>query len=165
MRIAVIGTGKVGGTLGTRWAQAGHQIIFGSRDPQAEETQAVLAEAGPNGRATLPHEAVQDSDVLVLALPWPAVRDALTQLGDLSGKTVIDATDALLPKLASLELGTTTSAAEKVAEWAPGAKVVKAFNTVGFSITANPIFGDRSAILSVAPLMVKRRNLAYSIWC
>lgn len=147
MRIAVIGTGNVGGTLGTRWAQGGHQVIFGSRKPQAEDVRAVLSTAGPNSRVATPREAAHSSDVVVLAVPWPAVRDAISELGDLSGKTVVDATNPLQPKLAGLELGTTVSAAEKVAEWAAGAKVVKGFNTVGFNIMANPVLGDKHAVL------------------
>jgi 8-hydroxy-5-deazaflavin:NADPH oxidoreductase len=146
MRIAVIGTGNVGGTLGRRWAQAGHEVTFGARDSRAAETKALLAEAGPNSRTVSPQEAAQNSDILVFAIPWDAVHEVLAQLGDLSGKTVIDATNPLLPKLAGLALGT-TSAAEKMAEWAPGAKVVKAFNTIGFNISANPIFGDKRALL------------------
>ena len=147
MRIAVIGTGNVGGTLGRRWAQGGHQVIFGSRKPQAAATRAVLSEAGPNSRVAAPQEAAQSAEVVVLAVPWPAVREAISELGDLSGKTVVDATNPLLADLSGLELGVTNSAGEKVAEWARGAKVVKAFNTIGFNIMANPVFGDRRAPL------------------
>lgn len=147
MRIAVIGTGNVGRTLGKRWAQGGHQVIFGSRKPQAEDTRAVLAEAGPNSRVAAPREAAQNADVVLLAVPWPAMRDVLSELGDLSEKTVVDATNPLQPNLAGLELGATNSAGEKVAEWARGAKVVKAFNTIGFNIMANPVFGGNRAPL------------------
>ncbi|HZQ51724.1 MAG TPA: NADPH-dependent F420 reductase [Bryobacteraceae bacterium] len=146
MRIAVIGMGNVGGTLGRRWARGGHQVIFGSRKPQAEETKAVLAEA-PNSRVATPREAAQSAEVVVLAVPWPAVREAISELGDLSGKTVVDATNPVLPDLSGIELGATNSAGEKVAEWARGAKVVKAFNTIGFNIMANPVFGDKHAPL------------------
>ena len=51
MRIAVLGTGDVGGTLGKRWAQKGHQVIFGSRNPHDDKVRELLAEAGPNSRA------------------------------------------------------------------------------------------------------------------
>jgi hypothetical protein len=70
-------------------------------------------------------------------MTWPATQDVLKSLAPLSGKTVIDATNPLLPDLAGLEIGMTTSAGEKVAEWASDAKVVKAFNTIGYNIMAN----------------------------
>ena len=79
--------------------------------------------------------------MLLLATPWPSTKAVLEGLGDLTGKVLINATNPLLPDLSGLEVGTTTSAAEQVAGWARGAKVVKAFNTVGFNIMANPAFG------------------------
>jgi predicted dinucleotide-binding enzyme len=145
MSIGIIGSGNVGGTLGTRWAQAGHQVIFGSRNPGSEEIQQLIAGSGGSqgrpARAASLADAVRSSEVLLLATPWPATKDVLQGLGDLAGKVLIDATNPLLPDLSGLALGTTTSAAEQVAGWAPGAKVVKAFNTVGFNIMADTAFG------------------------
>ena len=77
----------------------------------------------------------------MLATPWQADKEALESLGVLGGKILIDATNPVLPRLKGLEVGTSTSAGELVAGWARGAKVVKAFNTVGFNIMANPAFG------------------------
>lgn len=147
MRIGVIGSGNVGGTLGARWAKNGHGVIFSSRDPGSNEMKRLIEEAGATARAASVSEAAIASEMLLLATPWPAARAALAAAGDLSGKIVIDATNPLLPRLTGLEVGNSTSGAEQVAEWAPRAKVVKAFNTVGFNIMANPRFDGRGALL------------------
>jgi len=141
MQIGIIGAGHVGGALGTRWAQAGHQVIFGSRNPASDDMRQLVAKAGPAARAASLKETVQAAELLLLSTPWKAAQSTIAGLGDLSGKVLIDALNPLLPDLSGLELGTTTSAAEQVARWAPGAKVVKAFNTVGYNIMANPAFG------------------------
>jgi len=141
MTIGIIGSGNVGGALGVGWAQKGHQVIFGSRDPQADDIRQLVATAGKNARAASLADAAQ-AEVLLLAMPWPATKDVLAALGDLSGKTLIDATNPLLQDLSGLALGTTTSGAEQVAGWARGAKVVKAFNTIGNNIMANTAFGS-----------------------
>lgn len=147
MKIGIIGSGNVGGTLGTRWAQGGHSLLFASRNPESEEMRALVAAAGPTARSVTVQEAVAGSDVIVLATPWPATPEILAGAGPLAGKVLIDATNPLLPRLAGLEYGTTTSGAEQVAGWAPGARVVKAFNTVGFNVMANPVFNGAHAVL------------------
>jgi hypothetical protein len=141
MKIGIIGSGNVGGALGTRWAQAGHDVTFGSRNPASDDMRQLVAKAGAAARAASSKEALEVSELLLLATPWPSTKAVLEGLGDLTGKVLIDATNPLLPDLSGLEVGTTTSAAEQVAGWAHGAKVVKAFNTVGFNIMANPAFG------------------------
>ena len=147
MTIGIIGSGNVGGTLGTRWAKAGHDIVYGTRDPQANDIKQLLAQAGGKTRAATLQEAARAGDVLFLAMPWNATQSVLEGLGDLTGKTLIDATNPLRGDLSGLDTGTTTSGGEKVAAWARGAKVVKAFNTVGANIMANPSFGaERPAL-------------------
>ncbi len=146
MNIGIIGSGNVGGALGTRWAQGGHQVVFGSRNPNGDQIQEVVKTAGPKARAATLQDAA-GNDVLLLSTPWPATRQALEGLGSLAGKVLLDATNPLAPNLAGLEYGTTTSNGEMVASWATGAKVVKIFNTVGFNIMANPIFGSDRAVM------------------
>ena len=140
MKIGIIGSGNVGGTLGSRWAKNGHKVVFASRTPDSEEMKKRVAEAGPTASSATSKDAVAQSDTLLLATPWPATEQILKSLGDLSGKILIDATNPLLPDLSGLEIGTTSSAGERVAQWAKDAKVVKAFNTVGYNIMANPKF-------------------------
>jgi 8-hydroxy-5-deazaflavin:NADPH oxidoreductase len=146
MNIGIIGSGNVGGALGTRWAQKGHQVVFGSRDPQGNDIIQLVAGAGQNARAATLAEAAS-SDVLLLAMPWPVVKDVLASLGNLTNKILIDALNPLLPDLSGLALGTTTSAGEQVAGWARGAKVVKAFNTIGSNIMADASFKGGKPVL------------------
>ncbi|MCU0246275.1 MAG: NADPH-dependent F420 reductase [Bryobacter sp.] len=147
MKIGIIGAGNVGGTLGTRWAAAGHEVVFSSRTPDSAEMKDLVAKAGPKARAASVAEAAAAADVLLVATPWPATREAVESAGSLAGKIVIDATNPLLPGLAGLDPGNTSSGGELVAQWAAGARVVKAFNTVGFNVMANPAFDGAQAVL------------------
>ncbi len=147
MKIAVIGTGNVGGTLGTRFAQAGHEVTFGTRTPDSADVKQLIGKAGRSARAATVAQAAAAADFVLLATPWQAAQDVIREAGGLAGKVVIDAMNPLKSDLKGLELGTTTSAAEQVAQWAPQAKVVKAFNTVGFNVMANPVFGADRAIM------------------
>lgn len=146
MNIGIIGSGNVGGALGTRWAQKGHQVVFGSRDPQGNEIKQLVASAGKSARAATLAEAAT-SDVLLLAMPWPVVKDVLASLGNLTNKILIDATNPLLPHLSGLALGTTTSAGEQVARWVRGARVVKEFNIIGNNIMADASFKGEKPVL------------------
>lgn len=129
MKIGIIGTGKLGTNLGLLWADKGHEILFGSRDPvRAKSLESTLEKDVKGGTYS---EAANFADVIVLAVPWSAVQESLEEVGDLTGKILIDCTNAVAPKLGGLLMGHTTSAAEKIAEWAKGAQVVKAFNTLG----------------------------------
>jgi hypothetical protein len=147
MRIGVIGTGMVGGTLGKSWAHRGHEVMFGVREPSSQKVGEVLADAGEHAKAGSVAEAAAFGDVVVFATPWDATHDAIRGAGDLSGKVVFDCTNPLAGGLAGLALGTTTSAGEQVAAWAKGAKVVKIFNSTGFANMADPRYGDDKATM------------------
>lgn len=123
MKIGIIGAGNVGSGLGKVWARLGHEVVYGVRDPQRDKLKVVLDES-PHARAVSIREAAAFGEVVALATPWAAAEDAIKAAGDLSGKVLIDCTNPVGFKL-------TTSAAEMVAGWAHGAKVVKAFNTIG----------------------------------
>ena len=147
MKIAVIGAGNVGGTLGKRWARAGHQIAFGARDPAEAKVAALVRESGPSARAAPVPEAVRQADVVVLSVPWGNAQEALAAAGDLRGRILIDATNPvpLTPEglRQGLVIGHTTSGAEEIARWTQGARVVKAFNTTGFQNMADPAYGSQ----------------------
>ena len=145
MKIGIVGSGNVGATLGRRFAEAGHTVVFGTRRPDSPEMRELAKIPGASVAANT--EAARASDIIVLATPWPATEEALRGLGDLSGKILFDCVNPLKPKLDGLDLGTTTSAGERVAEWAPGARVVKIFNTIGYNIMANPAFPAGPATL------------------
>ncbi len=140
MKIAIIGTGNVGGTLGSRWAHNGHQVVFVSREPEGDKVQSLLARSGPNASATADSaSACAGVDVLLLATPWAAVPDTLVGAGNLTGKVLLDATNPIGPGLALLTPAA-GSGGEEVARLAPGAQVVKIFNTTGWGNMADPVY-------------------------
>jgi 8-hydroxy-5-deazaflavin:NADPH oxidoreductase len=149
MKIAIIGAGNVGSALGANWAQKGHDIVFGARDPKSEKTQAALQKIGAKARAATVADAAASADAIVLSTPWPATEAAIRSMGDLKGKIVLDATNPLTrgPDGIALEIGHAISGGEKVQGWAQGASVFKTLNTTGFGNMANPEFkGVKSAM-------------------
>jgi predicted dinucleotide-binding enzyme len=126
MRIGIIGTGSVGNALGQGFARAGHEVLYGTRDP------ASIAAAGT-------------ADVCVLATPYEAALEVIERL---TSDVVVDATNPVGPNR-DLAVGHTTSGAEQLAGRTK-ARVVKAFNTTGFENMANPHFGDARAMMPVA---------------
>lgn len=130
MRIGIIGSGNIGVTLGRLWAGAGHEVMVSfTREPQRLEERA--ASLGPSGRAGTPREAVEFGDVVVLSVPWPVVPDALAAAGDLAGRLLVDTCNPFAAPGGPTALPAgAVSAAQEVARSAPGARVVKAFNTL-----------------------------------
>ena|SRR5688572_24366496 len=147
MKIAILGSGSVGSTLGRSWAAKGHEIVFGVRDPKAPRAQDALRSAGGKARAASLKDAVAGAEVVVLATPYEAVADAIHAAGALAGKIVIDATNPLKPDVSELALGHTTSAAETIAVLARGAKVVKCFNTIGSEHMGHPKVAGQNATM------------------
>lgn len=138
-KIAIIGTGKVGSALGPSFASLGHQIIYGSRDPERDSVKELVSKTGPGASASLPKEAAQTADIILLAVPWSAARDSLRSLGNVSGKIIIDATNpAKYLSSGYAEHTVSSSNGELIQRWASKAKVVKAFNTLSYRTMQNP---------------------------
>ena len=137
--VAVIGTGNVGMALGTEFAGIGHTVIYGSRSPDSEKTQGLVAKT-ENASAALPADAAAQADVVILAVPGMVTETVVKGLGDLSGKIIIDATNPLIfqgnPPVVTY--GTDRSLGEIVQEAHPDAYVVKAFNTIGWPQMIDP---------------------------
>ncbi len=137
--IAIIGTGELGSALGPRFASLGHEIIYGSRSPEREDVQALVDATGGGAAAVSPFEAASRADIVVLGLPWDVAEEVVRGLGDLSGKIIID---PINPRIVGeggfADYPTYISNAERIQILAPGAKVVKAFNTISVDTMIDP---------------------------
>lgn len=137
--IAVIGTGDVAGALGPEFAAQGHTIVYGSRNPARDVVRALVARTGDDASATTPAESVVGADMVVMAVPGAVVEAVTGSLGDLSGKIIIDPTNAIDRHADGyLTLSYDTSSAEVIQRNAPGAHVVKAFNTLNWRTMVDP---------------------------
>ncbi|HEU0243362.1 MAG TPA: NADPH-dependent F420 reductase [Candidatus Limnocylindrales bacterium] len=134
--IAIIGTGNVGGAIGTAAVKAGYDVVFAARDD--EKTRAAADAAGA-GMASSLRDAVAQSDIVVLAVPYGALADVAAEIAPVvAGKIVVDPTNPLKADYSGLATAADTSGAEELAALLPGARVVKAFNTLFAGNTANP---------------------------
>jgi predicted dinucleotide-binding enzyme len=166
MKIGIIGSGHIGGTLGTLWVKAGHPVLFSSRHP--DELKEMVAGLGKLAQAGTPAEAAAFGEAVLVAVPY----GALPQVGRdyaraLAGKVVLDACNAVPARDGDIaatakEKGIGTLSQELL----PGARVVRAFNTLGYRTLANdahrpgpplaiPIAGNDAEALRVASFLVR----------
>lgn len=149
--VAVIGTGDMGNSLGPKLADIGYRVIYGSRDPSTERVQNLVKNTAPTAKATTQKEAAQSADIVLLAVPWPAMEQVAQNLGDLDGKIVIDVSFPFeqgpdgYPQ-SSVE----TSSAEMIQAWNPGAKVVKWSLPTAYYIDEPEKLGGRPSNLIAA---------------
>ena len=138
MKIAIIGTGKMGSTLGKVWAEKGHQVFFGSRDPdKARKLAETIGSFTRGGSVT---DAVAFSQVILLAVVWEGVPESILAAGNLEGKILIDCTLPMVNR--QLAIDPTSSGAGEIAKLVPGAKVVKAFNTIYYEHFEHPVINQ-----------------------
>ncbi len=129
MRVAILGSGLMGGKLGTIFARAGHEVVF-SYARSEEKLKKLARDAHRNARAGTPSEAAQEADALLLAVHWSRIEDVLNQTGDLSGKVIVSCALPMNDDNTELVLAHTSSGSEELARMIPKARVVSAFNTV-----------------------------------
>lgn len=146
--IAIIGTGEVAKALGPEFATQGHDIIYGSRSPEGQSAKEAVALTPGNAKAQLPPNSVRGADIVVLAVPGELVEEITLGLGDLSGKIIIDPTNALVGDWDDkLSIGVSTSNGEIIQDAAPDSFVVKAFSTLNWRQMVEP-GGDISILLA-----------------
>lgn len=137
--VAIIGTGDMGDSLGPRFAQLGYRVVYGSRNPDSERSQQLVVATGHNARITTQKEAAQEGEIVVLAIPWPAMINVAQNLGSLDGKVVIDiSTAAEQAEDGYFTSVVETSSAEMIQKWNPGARVVKAFAAQASYVVDDP---------------------------
>jgi len=139
MRIAILGSGNIGGTLGKKWAAAGHDVAFGVRDARNPDVTKLLASIPARGRAVSLEAAIGTAEGVLFAVPGTAVASIVETVGPaLAGRILVDASN---------NVG--SSVLNNVAELAKcaGAKVFRAFNSIGWENFENPRFGDVDADL------------------
>jgi predicted dinucleotide-binding enzyme len=147
VRIAIVGAGRIGGNAARLWSRAGHDVLIClSRHP--DQLAARAAELGDHVSATSPAHAVANADVVMLAVPWGAIDQALAEVGSLAGNVVVDATNPHGP-------GPQPAEGQTVAQFnsarMPGARYVRGFNTLtsGFQAQASNRTGDQRAVLFI----------------
>jgi predicted dinucleotide-binding enzyme len=167
LKIATIGAGNIGGTLGTLWAQAGHPVMFSSRHP--EELKSLVDPLGPSAHAGTVEEALAFGDVVLLAVPYSALPEIGKEHAAALGSKVL-VLDACNP-IARRDGEIVTWALEKgaglaSAELLPGARLVRAFNAIGYARLPEiahsqgepvgmPMAGDDEKALEVASSLVR----------
>ncbi len=144
MRVGILGSGLMGGKLGTLFARAGHEVVF-SYARTSQKLEKLAREAKGKARAGTPAEAAQDADALLLAVHWSRVDDVLKQAGDLSGKTIVSCSLPMNADDTDLVVAHTSSGAEELAKKTPTARVVAAFGTVPSEVLFDVFAGRRKA--------------------
>jgi predicted dinucleotide-binding enzyme len=165
LRIGTIGAGNIGGAVGLKWAEAGHELFFSSRNPG--ELTALVERAGPRARAGTPAEAAAFGDVILIAVPYAALPQVGRDYGSLMrGKVVIDCGNPYPGRdgpMATEALEKGSGAAS--AEYLPGLRLVRAFNAIGYRSVeteahrsgekvAIPIAGDDAEAVQVTSDLV-----------
>ena len=129
MRVGILGSGLMGGTLGTIFARAGHDVVFSYARSEAK-LKRLAREAHGRAHAGTPADAARDADALLLAVHWSRVDDVLKQAGDLSGKVIVSCSLPMNADDTDLVIAHTSSGAEELARKVGRAHVVSAFGTV-----------------------------------
>jgi 8-hydroxy-5-deazaflavin:NADPH oxidoreductase len=144
MRVGILGSGRMGGRLGTLFARAGHRVVFSYARREAK-LQRLARVAGRNARAGEPADAVRDADAILLAVHWSRIEDVLDRAGDLSGQVVVSCSLPTSRDDTTLVIGRTASGAETLAKRLPKSRIVSAFQTVPSEVLPRVFEGRRRA--------------------
>src|SRR6266699_4623712 len=144
MRIGILGSGLMGGKLGTLFARAGHEVVF-SYARTEQKLKRLARDAGGKARAGTPADAARDADALLLAVHWSRVDDVLKQAGEVSGKVIVTCSLPMNADDTGLVIAHTSSGAEALAKKAPEARVVSAFGTVPSEVLFGVFAAKRKA--------------------
>ncbi len=145
-RIAILGAGNVGSALAHNLSTLGDRIHFGV--PEPDKYRDIAARHG--ARIDTVEEAIADAGIAILAVPYAAALEIATQIDDWGNRILIDATNPIAPGFSGLSVGTTSSAAEQIAQRAANARVVKCFNVTGAENMADPRNGSGPVFMPVA---------------
>jgi 8-hydroxy-5-deazaflavin:NADPH oxidoreductase len=129
MRIGILGSGLMGGKLGTIFARAGHDVVFSYARSRAK-LERLARDVGGRARAGTPAEAARDADALLLAVHWSRIDDVLKRAGSLAGKIVMSCSLPMNADDTALVIAHKSSGAEALKKKIPKARIVSAFNTV-----------------------------------
>lgn len=153
MNIAIIGSGNVGGALAQQWIKAGHTVLIGAKFPLSNKNIKLATLIGEDRFATI-ENAARQSDVILIATPPTAIFEIIEQLGNLSNKVVIDATNAVMK---SPEPYRTVyhCLVDKTA-----AEVVKCFNSTGFENMLHPVYKNEGIDMFMAGDSEKAKSVA-----
>ena len=165
VKIGIVGSGRVGGAVGGAWLKAGHEVMFSSLDLEADKKLA--ASLGPNARAGTPREAAVFGDVLLISVPYSAIPAVGRDLGDLiKGKVIIDTSNPIVARDGEMAVAAREKGAGLTsAEYLPGARIVRAFNAIGYMRMAEasklterigmPMAGDDAKAIETASALVR----------
>lgn len=157
MKIAIIGTGNVGGALATAWARQGHTIFLGVRD-QNNFKGADLLE-NPNTSCLSITDAVKQSEVILLSTPAPMAIEVTKSLGDTQGKVILDAMNIVMGRGPEGYKNTSQAILDHTAT----RDVVKCFNTTGFNNMKNPVYGNQALDVFVAGDSERGQSIAIQL--
>lgn len=165
MKISIIGAGMVGGALGKSWGSRGHEVTYATRNPSDAKVQKVVSESGPQARAATVADAVSQAEVIVLATNWESTQDAIKSCGDIKDKIILDATNPIgyVGGKMGLTVGFSTSGGEQVAKWAVGARVVKIFNSTGYTNMVSPDYKGQAATMFYCGDDAEAKKVAHSL--
>lgn len=155
MNIAIIGTGNVGGALATNWSKKGHLINLGVQDTLHFKGSALLQ--NDNTKLYAIKDAVAKSEVVLIATPPNAIFDILGQLGDVTGKVIIDATNVVMKSPDPYK-----TVFHCLADKTSG-EIVKCFNTTGFENMLNPIYNGEGIDMLMAGESDKAKSVAKTL--